>query len=434
MRLTILVVISKIKKIATNDLVKVFSFTGLSTLVKLFTGYVSVKIVASIIGPSGMALLGQLQNFVSISTILGAGGINNGVVKYIAEYRESQTLLQKFISTGLRITIIFSLFFGIGMVLLSKILSEWILLDGGYYYIFIFFGFTLILLSLNNFLLSIINGFKEFKKYVIVNIVTSLLGLLFTVFLVSMYKIEGALIANVTFQSVVLFATILMVRKSTWFTSVNFINAWDFIIAKKYMSYSLMALVTAVTVPVSQLIIRKYLISTLSIEDAGYWEAMNRVSSLYMMFVTTTLSIYYLPKLSETDDSKLRGEVLSAYKIIIPFVVLTLSIMFLMKDLLIRILFTPEFTPMKELFFWQLLGDCFKVTSWILAFVMVAKAMTKIFILTEIFFGILVVIITRYFIDNLGFQGASQAYCLNYFLYLLCMIFIFRKLLFKKLH
>ncbi|WP_374449226.1 O-antigen translocase [Cloacibacterium normanense] len=425
-------VLQILKKISGNDLVKVFSFTGLSTFVKLVTGYVSIKVVASVIGPAGIALLGQLQNFVSIFTTLGAGGINNGVVKYVAEYRESETTLQKFISTGLRITVFFSLLFGMVMMLFSKTLSRWILLDEKYYYVFLFFGITLLLLSLNNFLLSVINGFKEFKKYVVVNIVTSLLGLLFTVFLVLMCQLEGALIAVVTYQSVVFFATILMIRKSPWFSWANFRGTIDKAVARKYLSYSLMALVTAATVPVSQLLIRKYLINNLSLDAAGYWEAMNRVSSLYMMFVTTTLSIYYLPKLSETKDSKLRNEVSAAYKIIIPFVVISLTGMFFLKDMVVQILFTPEFSPMKELFFWQLLGDFFKVTSWILAFIMVAKAMTKVFVFTEIFFGILLVMLTYFFINISGFQGVAQAYCINYFLYLLFMILIFRKLLFKK--
>jgi PST family polysaccharide transporter len=50
--------INKIKNVIASDLIKVFSFTGLSTLVKLITSYVTVKVVASSIGPSGIALVG----------------------------------------------------------------------------------------------------------------------------------------------------------------------------------------------------------------------------------------------------------------------------------------------------------------------------------------------------------------------------------------
>lgn len=429
---TVFKVLGSLKKISGNDLVKVFSFTGLSTFVKLVTGYVSIKVVASVIGPAGIALLGQLQNFVSIFTTLGAGGINNGVVKYVAEYRESETTLQKFISTGLRITVFFSLLFGMVMMLFSKTLSRWILLDEKYYYVFLFFGITLLLLSLNNFLLSVINGFKEFKKYVVVNIVTSLLGLLFTVFLVLMCQLEGALIAVVTYQSVVLFATVIMIRKSPWFSWANFRGTIDKAVARKYLSYSLMALVTAATVPVSQLLIRKYLINNLSLDAAGYWEAMNRISGLYLMFVTSSLSIYYLPKLSETKfEVKLRYEIISTFKVILPFVLLSLTVLYLLRDYVIEILFSKEFALLKELFFWQLLGDFFKTISWILAFVMVAKSMTKLYILTEIIFSFLFVLFAFYFVSAFGIIGSVEAYCLTYFFYFVTMLVIFRKTLFN---
>lgn len=41
------------KRTSGADIVKVFSLTSLSTLVKMLTGFVSVKVVASIIGLQG---------------------------------------------------------------------------------------------------------------------------------------------------------------------------------------------------------------------------------------------------------------------------------------------------------------------------------------------------------------------------------------------
>ena len=57
----------------------------MSTVVKMLTGLISVKVVASIIGPSGVALVGQLNNFATIAMSLASGGINNGITKYVAE-------------------------------------------------------------------------------------------------------------------------------------------------------------------------------------------------------------------------------------------------------------------------------------------------------------------------------------------------------------
>jgi len=422
----------KIRKLISSDMVKVFSFTGISTLIKLISGYVSVKIIATIVGPSGIALIGQLQNFTSIFTTLGAGGINNGVVKYVSEYKDEETQLEKFIRTGFKITITCSLFFGVILILFSYPLSHWILLDNQYYYVFILFGISLLLLSLNNFFLSIINGFQEFKKFVLINIITSIVGLVFTVILVSLYQLKGALIANVTYQSIILFVTIYFLKSLKWFSKNKFNGKLNKDIVKRYFSYSLMAIVSAATVPVSQLLIRGYLINNYSISSAGYWEGMNRISGLYLLFVTTSFSVYYLPKLSEIkSESLLRKEILTTYKIITPIIAISLMLIFILKGVVISILFTKEFYPMKELFLWQLLGDFFKIMSWILAFLMVAKSMTKTYIFTEIIFSILIVLLSYIFINLHGVIGATQSYCINYFIYFIVMLLVFRKLLFK---
>lgn len=412
---------------------KIFSFTGLSTLIKIITGYISVKIVASIIGPSGVALIGQLQNVTSIFTTFGAGGINNGVIKYVSEFKNEETTLKKFLHIGFKITFVLSLFLGVLIIVFCSYLSKTILLDPKYYYVFVFLGISLLPLSLNNYFLSILNAFKEFKKFVIINIITSILGLLFTVFLVVKFQLEGALIANVTYQSVILFVTIFFIRKYFWFNKQYFLGKWDKSILKKYSSYSLMALVSVVTVPVTQMLIRIYIIEKYSIQEAGFWEGINRISGLYLLFVTTSVGVYYLPKLSEIKvDSLLRKEIFKTYKIITPIIFVCLVLIYLFRGFIINILFTKDFYPMKDLFLWQLLGDFFKIMSWLLGFLMIAKSMTKIYIITETIFAILLISLSYYFINLNGVIGATQSYCLIYFLHFITMICVFKNLIFTR--
>ncbi|CAA7193882.1 O-antigen translocase [Chryseobacterium potabilaquae] len=422
-----------IKKLKSANLLRVFSLTGISTLIKLVTSYVTVKVLATIIGPSGIAMMGQLQNFTTILTTLGAGGINNGVVKYVAEYQEEPHVLRSVLSNGFKITAYLSIFIGFIIILLSGYLSTLILLDSQYYYIFILFGISLFFLSINNFFLSVLNGYKEFRMFIVVNIVTSLIGLVFTICLVSLFNIRGALISIVSYQAVVVFFTIIYIRKLGWFQKSFLWGAWNKEMIKKYAFYSSMAIVAAGTVPVSQLIIRRFLIDAYSITDAGYWEAINKISGLYLMVFTSTFSVYYLPRLSEIKDQlALKNEIIKTYKIFSPLLIVSLISIFLLKNLVISVLFTKEFYPIKDLFLWQLLGDFFKIVSWILAFVMVAKSMTKIYIITEISFSVLQIVISYFLINHNGALGATQAYCINYFIYFVVMLMIFKSILLKK--
>lgn len=191
-----------------------------------------------------------------------------------------------------------------------------------------------------------------------------------------------------------------------------------------------MTFVSASLLPISQMLLRGYVISEISATEAGWWEAMNRISNMYLMVITTSFSVYYLPQLSElTDKKELRNEIFRSYKVIIPCLLAGLAIVYLLRHFVIRLLFTPEFLPMENLFIWQLGGDFFKITSWLLAYLMVAKAMTKWYITTEIGFTLLFVALGFIFMRVNGVMGITQAYFINYIAYLLMMIFIFRKLL-----
>ena len=72
------------------DIIKVFSLNAMATLVRMCAGMISVKVIAVIIGPAGVALLGQLNNFNTLLLGMANGGINNGITKYVSEYKENE--------------------------------------------------------------------------------------------------------------------------------------------------------------------------------------------------------------------------------------------------------------------------------------------------------------------------------------------------------
>lgn len=416
---------------AKADLIKVFSFTALSTLVRMLTSIVSVKVVAGIIGPAGVALVGQLNNFASIVMALSSGGINNGITKYVAEYKENRVKIKDCISTAWKITFACSFITGLFMISFHSALSEYVMLSPDYGYVFVIFGFTVLFYAFNSLLNSILNGFKEFKKYVRINIAGSIIGLAFTLTLVWRWGLQGALISAVTFQSVMLFVTFWMIRRLSWMKWSFFKGKFNHSISKKYFRYSLMTLTTAAIVPVSQMLLRGYVISEISPVEAGWWEAMNRISNMYLMVVTTSFSVYYLPRLSElTDRTELRHEILRSYKIIVPMLFVGFTLVYLLRFIVIRVLFTPDFLPMENLFLWQLLGDFFKLCSWLLAFLMIAKSMTKMFMLTEVIFSLSFIGFGFLFIHWNGVVGITQGYFVNSVAYMLAMLVLFRNLLF----
>ena len=227
------------------------------------------------------------------------------------------------------------------------------------------------------------------------------------------------------------FVTFWMLRKKLWIKFLNFSWNFDKIIYGKYFQYTLMAITTAVTVPVSQLYIRSYVIVNISITHAGYWESMNKISSMYLMIITSSLSVYFLPKLAELKtDAAVRKEIFRAYKVILPFLALVLGMIYVFKFVIIRILFSAEFLPMSTLFKYQLIGDLFKISSWLLAFLMIAKSMTLRFICRNSC-STSFILLSLYFVKGNGVLGITRLH-VKLWLYLILMIILFRKLVFSS--
>ena len=142
----------------------------------------------------------------------------------------------------------------------------------------------------------------------------------------------------------------------------------------------------------------------------SYWEAMSRLSAAYLMFVTATLSVYYLPRLSELKSfSEIKHEIVQGYKLILPVTIIGSVLIYLLRDTLIITLFTKDFLPMRDLFAWQMIGDTLKIGSWILAYVMLSQAMFKVYIVSEIFFSIGFVCLTWILTKAYGLQGVVIA-------------------------
>lgn len=406
------------------NLLKTSALNGVAVLIKTATMFILNKILAIYVGPSGYAAIGQFQNFIQMVTTFAGSAINTAVIKYTAEYHGDETKQRAIWKAAGSLVLIFSFIFTFIILIFQKQLSLYIFQTAQYQSVFVWFAAFLILFNLNALFLAILNGKKEILKLVTANIVGSILSLLITGILAVQYHLYGALIALSIYQSIAFFVTLFLCYKASWFKFSYLFGKIESQIAKKFAAFALMALVSAICVPLSQMVIRTYLSQEFGLNYAGYWEAMIRLSAAYLMLVTTTLSVYYLPRLAElTHLDEIKKEVYLGYKFIFPLAVVGGVGVYVLRDWIIALLFSHEFMPMRDLFLWQMTGDSLKIGSWILAYLMLSKAMTKLFVITEIIFSVSLILLTYIFTQFFGFEGVSIAYLINYAMYWVIMSF-----------
>lgn len=414
------------------NLFKTSYLTSISTFVRLLAGFFINKSIAIYAGPTGIALVGQLQNFNSLACTIAKGGISSGIVKYTSEFNNVNER-KRIIFTSFIITIILSSIVGLCIFYFSKSLAFWVFGANDYEYIFKIFSCTLLLFTLNSVILNILNGLQEIVHLTIINIISSFITLFLTCTLVFLLALDGALTSIVINQSIVFFVTLYYCYIKKWIIIENIFSQFSKKYMKKLFFFSLMSLTTAIAVPGTQFYVRDYITQNLSVNDAGVWQGMLYVSNTYLMFISTIIAVYYTPKLASIKSLlSIKKEVHRGFIFIIPFVIVLSSGVFFFKDFIIMILFTDDFQDMRILFEYNMYGNILKVSSIILSSIMLAKALTKIYVFTEIIFSVSFILLNVYAIDRFGLIGSSYAYCLNYLLYLIFMIFYFYSYLCKQ--
>lgn len=417
------------------SLVKTSLLNAIAVTIRVASALVLNKILAVYVGPTGYAIIGQFQNAVTILTNLAGGLVSSGVTKATAQHFDDAIQQHKVWQTAIRFSMLASVCAGLILLVAGRQLSEWVLQRADMTNIFLWLALALPAMALNNILLAIVNGKKEVGIYVTANITGSVVAMIVTGLLAYNLGLYGALLAFIINPAIMLCTTATLVARRAWFKRDFLWGKIDKFAAKELSGFALMGLTSALVTPASYILIRDHLAAHLGLPAAGYWHAIWKVSEIYLMVVTSTLSVYYLPRLAEIRTAaELKTEIVKVYRFVMPIVTIAALSIYLLRDFIIRVLFTADFAPMRELFAWQLLGDVIKIGSWILAYIMIGRAMVKCYVVTEVVFSLLFFLLSRGLVLQFDLSGVAMAHALNYCIYWTTMSYLAMREMKKMTH
>lgn len=413
-------------------LFKVAYLNTATVLTRIIAGILTSKAIAVLIGVEGMALIGNLRNFLSAVHSSAILGFYNGLVKYIAEFKENAKELSKTISTAFYFGFVSTIVVAFVCYYNADFINNFLFSENyNYAYVIKVLAVALPFYSLNMFCFAIMNGFSKYRMLLVINIIGQLLGLGITLLLIYQSNIDGALVAAVLSPSLLVLMTLVAIMNQRSLVSSIKLSNVNLQILKKFGPFSTMALVSAIAVPLVSVFIRNYIIEVVGIKEAGYWEAMNRISDYYLMFIMSMMSLYFLPRFSEIESkSEFRKEVFNFYKTVVPYFAAGLILIYLLRSFIVPLVFSDEFQPTENLFLWQLLGDFVKVISVVIAYQFIAKRMFWHFVIIEIFLVFMMYLASVYLIDVYGVEGAVMGHFVSYALFYGVVLLLFSSSLF----
>jgi len=417
------------------NFIKTSIYSAASTTISLLVKLITNKVIALYLGTNGMFLMGQLKDFLKIGNTIGTMGIETGTVKYTSELNNKEKDFKDLVSTSFKIHLYSSLII-IGLILifynyltlsLSKEVSEM----NNYLFKYLL-CFSIVSFSIQTFIMSVLNGLKKIKIFILINIIATIISGGVLIFLVINYFTIGAYYALILSPIITLITALVICMFLKPF-KLNFLSSVFKIEHFKNLSnFSLMAIMAPICLVGATFTVRFYIYDEFDSNHAGSWEAMWRISAIYLLFLTTTFKFYLVPTFTNLENNNLKKEVFKIWKTTLPIIIIITLGVYISKDLIIDILFTSEFNLVNSLILFHLLGDIIKINCWVLGNVLVAKAKTKHFILFQVEWSVVFVILSIILANIYGFVGLSIAYFTTYIIHFLLLNIYFRKLLWKN--
>lgn len=414
-----------------DTLYKVFSFSLLSIAVKFIVSFLLTKLFAIFLGPSGIAILGNLRSAMQIIVSSSTLGMQRGIIRFTSEFKEQQEAFHKLLGTSHIIYGLTSILIGVVLFFFSSHFATIILQNETYAWLFKALAFVVPLQGFHTLYFSVLQGLGNYRRVTWVELIMNVCNLTIVGFLTFRFGLSGALLATVCVPVFYFFSSASFLKVNV----LSFKMMWSKWIAKNLLLYSLMTLFSGVAFPLLFILIRNHLSNNLGKDAVGYWEAMNQFSYFYFILLNSIMLMYVLPKITaHTSNSFYRSQVAEYFKKVMPLFAFFLFALFFLRKYAILVLFSPEFSSVESLFGWQLLGDFFRALTLILSLYFHARRMTIPYVLIDLLLFLSLYFFTLLFVDVYGLVGAVKAHFLSYFIYFVVTFFWLRKILFKSIN
>jgi O-antigen/teichoic acid export membrane protein len=414
----------KLKRLIKSE-GKLFASSGLLTFIRLGSGLLLLKLVATIGGNPAIAMYGQVHNVVSMANGIVASGAGDGVVKMTAQNQGDPSKISIIKSASILLVGLCSLV----VILMTSIfwgaLIDWASIGDITLLQITIYIFGALVASIGTLMISVANGFQLLDEVVKTSIVSIIVALFITgLFLLLLGDTVIWIIPAIYFGLIGICQIGFLIKKIR--LPFHFLKFIDFNTIKHLGGYMIMIMGSFFMTPFALITIRGWLIQDYGADSAGDWESSRKLLELVTGLLTAYFAMVLLPKLAKISDTKnLRAKVIANA---INVAILSAIILFFIYNFRYQvyyIIFSSDFIFSSELMSSRAIGEFLRGLTWIFGFILVVKAKIKLYLLISVLYMLVLLCTTWFLIEYYGMIGANYAYIASNTLMLFVSVIIF---------
>ena len=412
----------------------IFKTTFLFGFVQVFRAVIAIvknKLVAILIGPEGMGLLGIFNSTIQMIQT-GAGlGINQSAVRDVSEARSSENKerMSRIIKVTNRVVIFTGLLGCFITLILSHYLSIWTLGNAAYTVSYCILAIVVALNIINEGKQALLKGVRHMRALAYASMIGTLVGLVTAVPLYYFFGKEGIV-------PELLIASLLALIVSQYFVNKIPVHNLDLSLKETIIESKPMVIMGVALMFVSLLgtitvfAVNAYIRSKGGLSDVGYFSAGSYILHGYFSVIITALMTDYYPRIASVnkDNTKLQDELnkQSMVSIVLccPLIVLFIAMM----PQFVHILYSVEFLPTLDYLHFGIYWTVITICSNQVDMILVAKGNTKVFMTIAVIVRVVQLLLCIVLYNLFGLIGLGISYALLGILHMTIMTFVVNKL------
>ncbi|SHL65930.1 polysaccharide transporter, PST family [Roseovarius marisflavi] len=415
---------------SARGLLKSMAIIGSAQAVRILITIVRAKLVAILLGPTGIGLLSVFNNLHEMASMSAGLGLGTSGVREISSAKGEEVTLSRVRRVLFGALVLQGLVAMAAIWLARDTLALWLLDSTDHATEVGLVGVAVFLFLVAGSQTALLQGMRRIGDLGRVTVWSTLfgsasgllavwlLGLSGLIWLILLPPLASILVAWHYTRRLPPPTSVRMTPREIW-------QAWRPMVALGVV-FTLGGLATTGTL----LLVRTRITQELGLEAAGQFAAAWSVSMIYVGFLLQAMGTDYFPRLTEVIHDRDAANQLMNDQIQLGLALggPLLLVLIGCAPWLIRLLYSAKFDASATLLQWQTVGNVFKLASWPLGFALVAAARSGIFLVTQLLFNVLFLPAIWFGLPFLGLEVTGIAFLLAYVILFAVIAILVRQL------
>ena len=388
---------------------------------------IRTKLVALWIGPLGVGLFGLFNNALEMIATGTNLGIRSSSVRDISQAmaQSDRSLVARMVTVVRKWSLWLGLAGALATLLLAPLLSQVTFGDTAHIWGFVALSVAVLLQALTNGEYAVLQGTARLKRLASVTLWGTVVGLAVSIPLFYWLREHSILPSILAYAAALaLFAWLLRNRD---YPSATMSRRETLDLGKGFVRLGIFMTLGNFAGILASYAFNAWLNVNAGTEAVGYYQAGYTLINKYTGLILTALGMEYYPRLARVAQSRLRLRAFVSQEINLAIAVMApvVALFILLRELVVWILYTPEFNVIFTFVSWGMIGTVLRTLSWCLAFTILARGDGKTYLWTEVASAVINLALNILFYRWWGITGLGIAFLVSYLLYTIIIAVVY---------